>query len=93
MLCGTCALGWRAGGPQVLGIGETRAKLAFIAEGPGLTEVGLALVMLLCLLLLPRGLTRGLEIVWPFAKWSTRRPVVVANRPAPAEDVAAPTAS
>jgi branched-chain amino acid transport system permease protein len=63
-----------------------------VPESPGLTEVGLALVMLLCLLLLPRGLTRGREIVWPFAKWSTRRPTWI-TRPAAAEDVATPTAS
>jgi branched-chain amino acid transport system permease protein len=61
-------------------------------ESPGLTEVGLALVMLLCLLLLPRGLTRGREIVWPFTKSSTRRPTWI-TRPAAAEDVATPTAS
>jgi len=39
MLCDTCTLGYRADGPQVLGAGATTARIAFVAEGPGTTEV------------------------------------------------------
>jgi branched-subunit amino acid ABC-type transport system permease component len=44
-----------------------------LPASPGLTEVGLALVMLATLLLRPGGITGSREIVWPFSKWSTGR--------------------
>jgi branched-chain amino acid transport system permease protein len=59
-----------------------------VPSSPGLTEVGLSLVMLVCLLLLPRGLTGGREITWPFSKAAVRRPRPV-EKAAAAEDVAA----
>ena len=41
----------------------------FIPARPGLTEVGLALVMLAILIFRPRGITASREIVWPFGRW------------------------
>jgi branched-chain amino acid transport system permease protein len=44
-----------------------------IAARPGLREVGLGVVLLLILVVRPRGITGGREVHWPLGKWMPRR--------------------
>jgi branched-chain amino acid transport system permease protein len=75
---------------EMLSLLEVGPNLGFVSLPaiPGLTEVGLALVMLGCLLLFPRGLTGGREIVWPFGKWPRRLPRPVERTGQQVEEVA-----
>ena len=56
---------------------------SFLPERPGLTETGLAVVLLAVLIFRPRGLTGGRELPWPFGRRS--------KRPDPGEGEAGPS--
>jgi branched-chain amino acid transport system permease protein len=58
---------------------------------PGLAAVGLGAIMVAVLVLRPRGITDGREIVWPFGRAIRGRPIHA--EPAPAAIAVAPTTS
>ena len=66
---------------EVLRLFETGVPFGSITiKGPGnLREMGLGLMLLLIMILRPRGITGGNEITWPFTKTGFARESPVSN--------------